>query len=79
MPRSGSKYRTPAELGALLRKRRRDLEVTQESLAKQVGTTHPTINRIEKGKVAKLDIFLVARIAEALGLTQCHCDLVKKK
>ena len=54
--------------GELLRKRRKELGITQKELAEQIGRERTYINRIEKGETdMQLSSFL--RIADALGIT----------
>lgn len=54
--------------GELLRKRRKELGITQKELAQQICRERTYINRIEKGET-DLQLSSFIRIAEALGLT----------
>lgn len=54
--------------GELLRKRRKELGITQKELAQQISRERTYINRIEKGET-DLQLSSFIRIAEALGLT----------
>lgn len=58
---------SPAELGSTIRKRRRDVGLTQEDLALSIGVNRKVIGQLEGGKeTVRLDIALNA--ARALGL-----------
>lgn len=59
--------RTPNELGALLKNRRRELGISQAELAKTVGASRPWIVDMERGK-PRLEVGLVLRSVRALGL-----------
>ncbi len=58
---------TPNELGAALKRRRRELGISQAALAKSVGVSRPWIVDMERGK-PRLEIGLVLRTIRALGL-----------
>ena len=53
--------------GEIIKNRRKELNLSQESLAEKVGKKRPYISRIENGEDIKLSNF--ALIANALGLT----------
>ena len=53
--------------GTILKERRRELNLTQESLAEKVGLERSYIAKIEKGKT-DIQISSFVRIAQALGL-----------
>jgi HTH-type transcriptional regulator / antitoxin HipB len=58
---------SPSALGAVLRRRRVDLRLTQEDLALSIGVNRRVIGQLEGGKeTVQLDIAL--RAARALGL-----------
>lgn len=59
--------RTPAELGLLLRDRRRKLGLDQRTLAELVGVSRLWLIEFEKGK-PRAEIGLVLRTLHALGL-----------
>ena len=60
-------YTASQHLGALLRERRRALELTQEDVAELAGTSQKTVSMLETGKpTARLD--KLADVAEVLGL-----------
>lgn len=52
--------------GELLKKRRKELHISQEELAQKVGKKRPYISRVENGEDIRLSTF--ALIAKALGL-----------
>lgn len=53
--------------GQIIKNRRKQLNMTQEGLAKKVGKKRPYISRIENGEDIKLSNF--ALLANALGLS----------
>lgn len=58
---------TPSALGAALRKRRRQLKLSQDELALSIGVNRKVIGQLEGGKeTVRLEIALNA--ARALGL-----------
>lgn len=59
--------RTPIDLGAAIRDRRRRLKLGQDALARRVGASRKWIIDIEKGK-PRAEIGLVLRTLDALGL-----------
>ena len=59
--------RTPTDLGAIIRDRRKELKLNQAELAQRVGTSRQWIIGIEKGR-ARAELGLVLRTLEALGL-----------
>jgi predicted ATPase/DNA-binding NarL/FixJ family response regulator/DNA-binding XRE family transcriptional regulator len=52
-----------------LKRRRRDLDLTQEELAEQVGYASPTIQKIERG-IRRPSRELVARLADVLAIPE---------
>ena len=60
--------RTPFDLGALIRDRRKKLRLDQASLAKKAGTSRQWIVAVERGK-ARAEIGLILRTLAALGLS----------
>ena len=56
------------ELGRRLQKRREELGLSMRELAERVGTTHPTILRLEEGSIERPAAEKLSRIAEVLGL-----------
>jgi HTH-type transcriptional regulator / antitoxin HipB len=61
------RVRTPVELGALIRERRRALRLDQKTLAQKVGVSRQWIVEVEKGKPGA-PIGLILRTIEALGI-----------
>ena len=53
-------------LSEILKKRRKDLKLSQEDLANKIGKKRPYISRVENGEDIRLSNFL--QIANALGL-----------
>ncbi|MEP6260755.1 MAG: helix-turn-helix transcriptional regulator [Gillisia sp.] len=53
--------------GEIIKNRRKELHMSQESLAKKVGKKRPYISRIENGEDIRLSNF--ALLANALGLS----------
>jgi HTH-type transcriptional regulator / antitoxin HipB len=61
------RIRTPIDLGALIRERRKALRLDQKTLAEKVGVSRQWIVDVEQGK-PRLEIGLVLRTADALGI-----------
>ena len=61
------KIRTGAELGLLLRERRRELGLRQEDLADRIGVSRQWVGKVEKGP-RRADLVLVLRAIGALRL-----------
>lgn len=61
------RFRSPSELGAIIRERRRKLGLEQKTLAEQVGVSRQWIIDIEKGK-PRAAVGLVLRTVNALGI-----------
>ena len=53
--------------GEIIKNRRKELHMSQESLAKKVGKKRPYISRIENGEDIRISNF--ALVANALGLS----------
>jgi HTH-type transcriptional regulator / antitoxin HipB len=58
---------SPAELGAAIRERRHELDVTQDDLAASIGVNRRVVGRLEKGKET-VHVGIVLRAARAVGL-----------
>ena len=59
--------RTPKQIGAIIRRARRNARLTQTELGQRIGLRQATISRIEKGEdETKLSTFL--DVLTALGL-----------
>lgn len=65
--RSTVAVRTPRDLGLVIRERRRQLRLDQQSLAERVGVSRQWIIEAERGKT-RAPVGLVLRTLEALGL-----------
>jgi HTH-type transcriptional regulator/antitoxin HipB len=64
---SGAVIRTPADLGALIRDRRRGLDLDQAELASRVGASRLWINQVERGK-SGASLGLILRTLTVLGI-----------
>jgi len=59
--------RTPADLGAVIRERRKQLDLDQAELAKRIGVSRQWVIGIERGR-ARAELGLVLRALETLGI-----------
>lgn len=59
--------RTPIDLGAVIRDRRKKLKLDQSSLAKRIGVSRQWIIEVEHGH-ARAELGLVLRAIDALGI-----------
>jgi HTH-type transcriptional regulator/antitoxin HipB len=59
--------RTPKDIGALVRQRRRELRIAQQTLAKRVGASRQWVIDCEKGK-PRAELGLVLRTLAVLGV-----------
>lgn len=59
--------RTPGDIGALVRERRKALKLSQNALARKAGTSREWIVDLEKGK-PRVPLSLVLRTLGALGI-----------
>lgn len=57
----------PADLGAAIRRRRRQLGITQDGLAASIGVSRRVIGQLENGKET-VHVGIVMRAARAVGL-----------
>jgi HTH-type transcriptional regulator/antitoxin HipB len=57
----------PADLGAAIRGRRRQLGITQDELATSIGVSRRVIGQLENGKET-VHVGIVLRAARAVGL-----------
>lgn len=62
-----SQLRTPADIGALIRDRRRTLQLDQADLARMIGVSRLWVNQVERGKPGA-SLGLVLRALDALGV-----------
>ncbi len=60
--------RTPRDLGAAIRERRRELGLDQQALANKIGVSRQWVIEIEKGK-PRAEVGLVLRVLDALGVS----------
>lgn len=61
------RVKTPTDLGAVIRERRKALSMDQQKLAEQIGVSRQWVVEIEKGK-PRAEIGLLLRAISALGL-----------
>ena len=59
--------RTPADLGAIIRERRRQLKLDQAAFAKRIGVSRQWVIEIEHGH-ARAELALVLRALDALNI-----------
>jgi y4mF family transcriptional regulator len=59
--------RTPADLGAVIRERRKTLKLDQAGLAERIGVSRQWVIGVEKGR-ARAELGLVLRALDTLGL-----------
>jgi HTH-type transcriptional regulator/antitoxin HipB len=59
--------RTPADIGALLKERRRILAIDQAELGQKIGVSRLWVNQVERGK-AGASLGLVLRALSAVGV-----------
>jgi y4mF family transcriptional regulator len=64
---SGIFLRTPADLGAVIRDRRKQLELDQAALAKRIGVSRQWVIEVERGH-ARAELGLVLRALDALNI-----------
>ena len=60
--------KTSADFGALIKDRRRALQLKQEDLAERIGVSRLWVNQIERGKPGA-SVILILRALNALGVT----------
>jgi HTH-type transcriptional regulator / antitoxin HipB len=59
--------RTPADIGAIIRERRRQLKLDQAAFAKRIGVSRQWVIEIERGH-ARAELALVLRALDALNI-----------
>jgi HTH-type transcriptional regulator/antitoxin HipB len=59
--------RTPADLGAVIRDRRKELKLDQAAFSKQIGVSRQWVIEIERGH-PRAELSLVLRAVDALGI-----------
>ncbi len=62
------KVRTPADLGAVIRDRRRQLKLDQASFARKIGVSRQWLIEMERGH-SRAELGLVLRTLDALDLS----------
>jgi transcriptional regulator with XRE-family HTH domain len=62
-------YQIPHNFGALIARRRRYLNLTQEELADLSRLSRPHLSKVERGKWKNLRLRTVLRLAETLNLS----------
>lgn len=58
---------SPADLGAAIRDRRRQLDITQDELATSIAVNRKVVGQLENGKET-VHVGIVLRAARAVGL-----------
>jgi HTH-type transcriptional regulator / antitoxin HipB len=61
------RVRTPADLGAVIRDRRKHLKLDQAGLARRIGVSRPWVIEVERGH-PRAELGLVLRTLDALGV-----------
>lgn len=64
---ANTRLRTPADIGALIKDRRRALRLDQAALAQQIGVSRLWVNQVEGGKPGA-SLALVLRALDAVGV-----------
>jgi y4mF family transcriptional regulator len=59
--------RTPSDIGAFIRERRKNLKLNQAALAKRLGVSRQWIAQLERGH-ARAELGLVLRTIDELGI-----------
>jgi HTH-type transcriptional regulator / antitoxin HipB len=72
------KLRTPADIGALIRDRRRAQDLDQVELAERIGVKRLWVNQVERGKPGA-SLGLVLRALAAVGVDIWSADVVEGK
>ncbi|HOS88350.1 MAG TPA: helix-turn-helix transcriptional regulator [Candidatus Pacearchaeota archaeon] len=57
------------KLGKKIKKLRNDLGLSQDELARQADVSYTTLTKIETGVIKKPSVYVVAKIAKALGVS----------
>lgn len=69
--------RTPADLGAVIRDRRKQLKLDQAALAKEIGVSRQWVIEVERGH-PRAELGLVLRAIDALGIN-LDADIARVK
>jgi HTH-type transcriptional regulator / antitoxin HipB len=71
--------RTPADLGAVIRDRRKQLKLDQAAFAKRIGVSRQWVIEIEQGH-ARAELGLVLRAMDALNIQiDTNIDQIKRR
>jgi HTH-type transcriptional regulator/antitoxin HipB len=71
--------RTPADLGAIIRDRRKQLKLDQAAFAKRIGVSRQWVIEIEQGH-ARAELGLVLRAMDALNIQiDTNIDQIKRR
>lgn len=57
------------KLGKKIQKLRRELELSQDEFARKADIPYTTLTKIETGVIKKPSVFVVAKVAKALGIS----------
>lgn len=57
------------KLGKKIKKLRNDLGLSQDELARKADVPYTTLTKIETGVIKKPSVYVVAKIAKALGVS----------
>ena len=57
------------KLGKKIQKLRKELELSQDEFARKADIPYTTLTKIETGVIKKPSVFVVAKIAKALGIS----------
>jgi HTH-type transcriptional regulator/antitoxin HipB len=68
--------RTPSDIGAFIRERRKKLGLNQDELARKAGTSRQWLVAVERGK-SGAEIGLVLRTLKALGISLTASEKAK--
>jgi len=61
-------WKGSAELAQTILKTRKEKGLSQEELARRIGSTQPSLSRLENGKVRDVGMDLLRRIGSAMGM-----------
>ena len=57
------------QLGQKIRKLRQKLELSQDDFARKANVAYTTLTKIETGVIKKPSVFVMSKIAKALGVS----------
>jgi len=58
----------PQDVGAALRRARKERHLTQAQVAEAVGVSRDWVNRVERGRAPRAELHLLLRCMDAVGL-----------